>query len=43
MYDSQVGTLFNNMFQSVILGESDMESAIAYAQSEAEYILEDYQ
>lgn len=43
VYDSQVGTLFTNMFQSVMLGESDIESAIAYAQSEADYILEDYQ
>ena len=40
---SQIGTLFNNMFESVITGESDIESAVAYAQSEAEYTLEDYQ
>ena len=39
---SQIGTLFDNMFDSVVTGESDIESAVKYAQSEADYILEDY-
>lgn len=40
--NSQVSALFKNLFASVALGESTIDEAAAYAQSEAEYILEDY-
>ena len=44
VYESaQINTLFGNMFDSVVLGESDIETAVKYAQSEADYLLEDYQ
>lgn len=39
---SEVCELFDHMFESVALGESTIDDAIAYAQSEADYILEDY-
>lgn len=39
---SEIGDLFVNMFTSVALGESTIDDAMAYAQSEADYILEEY-
>lgn len=39
---TEIGELFTNMCTSVVLGESSIDDAVAYAQSEADYILEDY-
>lgn len=40
---AQIMELFINMFTSVALGENSIQDAMAHAQSEADYALEDYQ
>lgn len=40
--NAEVNELFVNMFESVVLGESSIDDAVAFAQSEADYILSDY-